>query len=91
MTFYEIDIYLKAMNRKFVEKAEFDAKLNDRLNHMLGQYVGIAFNDPSKYPKKPFSENVVKAASTAMTPEQMVVSLKAWMGTLGGEEVVIDG
>lgn len=32
---------------------EEQTKRQDALNHLLGQYILIAFNNPKKYPKEP--------------------------------------
>jgi len=41
--------HISAFNRR----RDDDTRIQDQLNHILGQYVGIAFGDGSKYPKKP--------------------------------------
>ncbi|MEG0327742.1 MAG: hypothetical protein RR565_04710 [Erysipelothrix sp.] len=91
MTFYEIDLYTSQLNRCRKEKAEFDTKVEDSLNYTLGQYIGFAVNDPSKYPRKPFTQTEVQPTQKDMTAEEMVISLKAWMGVMGGKEVMKDG
>lgn len=45
----------------FLKKREEDRKEKDYLNHLLGQYIWIAFNNPKEYPEKSFlSENIQK-------------------------------
>ena len=46
--------YVKVYSQKTKEQAQ----QTDRFNYMLGQYIAFAFNDPKKYPKKPFLEEV---------------------------------
>lgn len=91
MTFYEIDLYTSSLNRFNKEKYELDMKIQDSHNFNLGQYIGIATHDPQKYPRKPFSEKDTSLSTKDMTPEQFELSLRAWMGVLGGEEVTFDG
>jgi hypothetical protein len=43
----------------------------DTLNHALGQYIGIAINDPKKYPKKPYSNEQKIDTLKPMSDEQM--------------------
>lgn len=45
----------------------------DALNHTLGSYVSYAFNDPKKYPKKPFHTlSEEQERNTAHTDDQRV-------------------
>jgi hypothetical protein len=41
----------------------------DMLNYMLGKYVMFAFNDPKRYPSKPFTEH--NTDLKPMTDEEM--------------------
>ncbi len=43
--------YIKVYN----DKLDFERKQQDLLNYWLGSYVGIAVNNPKKYPKKPYT------------------------------------
>lgn len=43
--------------RIYNEKEKERVKEKDMLNHMLGKYIGFAFNDPKHYPNKPFTGN----------------------------------
>lgn len=38
----------------FNEKLNRERKENDALNHLLGKYIGFAFNDVKHYPKEPY-------------------------------------
>ena len=40
----------------FNEKEEQRLKEKDLFNFMLGKYVAYAFNDPKRYPSKPFTD-----------------------------------
>ncbi len=42
----------------------------DYLNHILGQYIGIAFNDPKNYPSAPFTAQK-KSEKSEMSDEEM--------------------
>lgn len=44
--------YVKVFN----EKEQNRVRENDRLNYLLGKYIGWAINDPKHYPKRPFLE-----------------------------------
>ena len=51
------------------QKQETDVLIKDRLNHILGQYIGIAINDGKNYPKKPLLDTTER---TETTPQQTV-------------------
>lgn len=55
--FWSLDVkqYLKHV-RAYNKKQKQKFKDMDALNHLLGQYVGIAFNNPKKYPSKPYTQ-----------------------------------
>ena len=57
--------HVKVFNEK--EQQRFREK--DVLNFMLGRYVAYAFNDPKKYPTKPFTEK--NTDLEPMTDEEM--------------------
>ena len=40
----------------FNKKEQLRLKEKDMFNFMLGKYIAYAFNDPKKYPSKPFLE-----------------------------------
>ena len=46
--------------KMYLKKEEQNAKTMDSLNHILGQYVGYAVNNPKEYPKHPALENMGK-------------------------------
>lgn len=51
-------------------KKENELQEQDFLNHLLGQYITYAFNNPKKYPKKAYlSKN--NANNKQMTDEEM--------------------
>ena len=53
----------------FNKKEQLRLKEADLLNFMLGKYIAYAFNDPKKYPSKPFLENDTDLKP--MTDEEM--------------------
>jgi len=59
------------------------AKEMDFNNFNLGKYVAYAVNDPKKYPKKPFLQEV-KEESKVMTDEEMDRVMKRNTIALGG-------
>lgn len=59
------NVYRDAMyerEKEAIRKADF-------LNHLLGQYIGIAVNDGKKYPSKPYLDPV--QPTKVMTDEEM--------------------
>lgn len=58
--------HIKVFNTKEKQRAEEI----DIFNHILGQYISYAFNDPAKYPKKPFLMQK-KTEKKVMTAEEM--------------------
>ena len=59
----------------YKKRKEEHLKEQDFLNHLLGRYIAYAFNDPKKYPKKPFLE---KTNKHAMTDEEMEREAMKW-------------
>lgn len=57
--------HVKVFNQKEQERL----KEKDMMNYMLGKYVAYAFNDPKKYPSKPFLEQ--NTDLQPMTDEEM--------------------
>lgn len=57
--------YVKVFN----EKEKQRVKEMDTLNHILGQYIAYAVNDPKKYPRQPFTE--IDTSLSPMTDEEM--------------------
>ena len=39
--------------KAYLKKDEQNARLQDRLNYVLGKYIGFAVNNPKEYPQKP--------------------------------------
>jgi hypothetical protein len=74
----QFEKYIKIYNEK--EKERFKEK--DTLNHLLGQYIYFAFNDPQKYPKKPFTYEEPK--KTEMTISDMERQARINTITMGG-------
>lgn len=51
------------------------------LNHALGQYISFAFNEPKKYPKKPFyAEHKKQEPMTDNAMEEMAKNITLMMG-----------
>lgn len=57
--------YVKVFN----EKEKQRLKEVDKLNYVLGKYIGFAVNDPKHYPSKPFCEKDTELKP--MTDEEM--------------------
>lgn len=53
----------------FNKKEQLRLKEIDLFNYLLGKYIAFAFNDPKKYPSKPFLEN--NTDLKPMTDEEM--------------------
>ena len=82
MTPNEFMKYAKAYNKKKQDQI----KEQDMLNWLLGKYIAYSFNEPRKYPTKPFlSHNT----SYDMSNEEMEEVAKRNCMKLGGE--IIDG
>lgn len=56
----------------------------DTLNWLLGKYIAYSFNEPRKYPKKPFLDDSV-TASANMTDAEMEEMGRKNCYMLGGE------
>ncbi len=56
--FWSLDVrqYIKHV-KVFNEKQKQKYREKDGLNHILGQYIAFAFNDPKNYPSKPYSND----------------------------------
>lgn len=50
--------------KMYLKKEEQDIKIKDKLNHILGQYIGIAFNNGKHYPKKPLLDSATEEKET---------------------------
>jgi len=55
------------------------------MNFLLGKYVGIAVNDPRKYPNKPFLEKTQLEEPKEMSSEEMERMARANTLKLGGD------
>lgn len=43
----------------------------DTLNHLLGHYIAIAFNQPKKYPRLPFLIKETVSTADVMSDDEM--------------------
>lgn len=55
----------------YLKKEEHYFQTQDVLNHILGQYIGVAFNNPKEYPKKPLLDKITEKKKTPQTLEDM--------------------
>jgi len=70
MTWGEFADCLEGFNRRL----EYERQGQDALNHLLGRYVGIAVNNPKKYPKEPYLSDERKRESiTTHTDEERIM------------------
>ena len=70
----------------FNQKEQQRVKEADLLNFILGKYVAYAFNDPKRYPSKPFTEN--NTDLKPMTDEEMERQARRNTIRMGG--VIVD-
>lgn len=75
--------HIEAFNQKELARV----KEADLLNYLLGKYIAYAFNDPKKYPSKPFLDTSAKL--TPMTDEEMEKQARRNTIKMGG--VMNDG
>jgi hypothetical protein len=60
------------MVKGYEQRMKLRAKEHDALNFLLGRYIGVAVNDPKKYPKRPFlDEEVEQRDMSASEMERM--------------------
>lgn len=52
------------------DRIEQQQLMQDQLNHLLGQYCMVAFNEPKKYPNRPILSETARDKNHMMTPEQ---------------------
>lgn len=71
----------------FNEKEKQRLREKDLFNYLLGKYVAFAFNDPKKYPDKPFTEKDTDLKP--MTDEEMEKQARRNTIKMGG--VIVDG
>ena len=74
--------HIKAFN----EKEQQRLKEKDLFNFLLGKYVAYAFNDPKRYPSKPFTEK--NTDLKPMTDEEMEKQARRNTIKMGG--VIVD-
>ena len=70
----------------FNEKEKQRLREKDLFNYLLGKYVVFAFNDPKKYPSKPFTEKDTDLKP--MTDEEMEKQARRNTIKMGG--VIVD-
>lgn len=69
--------------KAYYEKEKERVIEKDMLNHLLGKYVAIAFNDPKNYPKKSFlSDEIIN--NNTMTDNDMEKMAKYNTLRMGG-------
>ena len=73
--------------KAYTEKEQARLKEVDTFNYLLGKYIAFAFNDPKKYPSKPFLEN--NTDLKPMTDEDMEKQARRNTIKMGG--VINDG
>lgn len=70
----------------FVKREEVRHQEIDISNHRLGIYLSWAFNDPSKYPKKPMFSNIKEVeVEKVQSVESMKQVFKSIASRLGGK------
>jgi len=74
----QFEKHVKVYNKKQNE----EIRRADMLNYMLGKYIAFAFNDPKKYPNKPFleSEEEIDKEMSAKAMERQAMYNTAMMG-----------
>lgn len=70
----------------FNDKEQQRLKEKDWFNYLLGKYVAYAFNDPKRYPSKPFLER--DSQLEQMTDEEMEKQARRNTIKMGG--VIVD-
>lgn len=83
--FWHLDVkqfekHVKVYNEQ--ERAKLEQK--DALNHLLGQYIAYAFNNPKKYPTRPFLENKETEKVEEMLDSEMERQAKINTVLMGG-------
>lgn len=65
----------------YTQRQEREAKAQDHLNYLLGQYVAAGVNSPKDYPDKPFlSEERNDKSYLATTDEQRLIMARTKYG-----------
>lgn len=70
----------------FNQKEQQRLKEKDLFNYLLGKYVAYAFNDPKRYPDKPFTEK--NTDLKPMTDDEMEKQARRNTIKMGG--VIVD-
>lgn len=70
----------------YFEREKQKAREMDVNNYNLGKYIAIAFNDPKKYPKKPFLADKMDD-----TKEQKVMTNKEMEKTIFRNNIILGG
>jgi hypothetical protein len=67
---------IRACSDGYSERQKRQVELADVLNHVLGKYISVAFNNPKKYPKEPIlaKEN---AQPEFLTGKRREIAIKA--------------
>ena len=73
-------IFKKYINAYKRQKDDMDA-----LNYDLGIYIGLAVNNPKKYPTKPYSQTETQQLEKNMSDERMKEKGKQIAIMFGGE------
>lgn len=60
----------------YKSKKEQELQEKDYLNYLLGQYISYSFNNPKKYPSKPFLQKIQQKRE--MTDEEMERVAMRW-------------
>ncbi len=63
---------------------EYQLKLTDSLNYLLGRYITWAFNDPKNYPKEPYLSRKHES-KRVQTDEEMERQARLLTMAWGGE------
>lgn len=70
------------------DRVQQDMKMHDNLNHILGNYMAFAVNDPKSYPKKPLLHKSLENIQTKeLTIEQQQEQWLKWLRVMGAKEV----
>lgn len=62
--------FQKAQNA-YIARTKLELSTQDSLNHILGDYIRIAFNAPKRYPKKPILGKIGEEEKKEMTWQEM--------------------
>lgn len=83
--FWKLNVKQYAKHIKvFNEKEQHRMREKDGMNYLLGKYIAYAFNDPKKYPSKPFLEKEKETKLKEMTISDMERQARINTAMLGG-------